>query len=112
MSEAAYQENIPLHHPKSFWTKWVFSQDHKVIAIQYTLTAVAVGLIALVMSWMMRSDNPVPENVTVFSLLVSSLSVTPPLESATAVMVWESAWALQVNDSVAVTPGAIEDTES
>lgn len=54
MIEAAYQEDMPLHHPKSFWTKYVFSQDHKVIAIQYTLTAVAVGMIALVMSWLMR----------------------------------------------------------
>lgn len=54
MTEAAYQENMPLHHPKSYWTKYVFSQDHKVIAIQYTLTAVAIGLIALAMSWLMR----------------------------------------------------------
>lgn len=54
MNEVAYQEDLPLHHPESFWTKYVFSQDHKVIAIQYTLTAIAVGLIALVMSWLMR----------------------------------------------------------
>ncbi|WEM44516.1 cytochrome c oxidase subunit I (plasmid) [Photobacterium sp. DA100] len=40
--------------PQSFWTKYVWSQDHKVIAIQYTLTAIAMGLIALVLSWLMR----------------------------------------------------------
>ncbi|MGF1736022.1 cytochrome c oxidase subunit I [Photobacterium satsumensis] len=40
--------------PQSFWTKYVWSQDHKVIAIQYTLTAIAMGMIALVLSWIMR----------------------------------------------------------
>ncbi|TKB48178.1 cytochrome c oxidase subunit I [Ferrimonas sediminicola] len=40
--------------PTGFWRKYVFSQDHKVIAIQYTLTAVAVGLVALVLSLLMR----------------------------------------------------------
>lgn len=41
-------------HPQSFWTKYVWSQDHKVIAIQYSLTAIFMGLIALVLSWLMR----------------------------------------------------------
>jgi cytochrome c oxidase subunit 1 len=54
MTSTPYQEALPLHDPTSWWTKYVFSQDHKVIAIQYTLTAVAVGMVALVMSWMMR----------------------------------------------------------
>ncbi|NMG43202.1 cytochrome c oxidase subunit I [Aromatoleum toluvorans] len=40
--------------PRSFWTKYVWSQDHKVIAIQYSLTAIAVGLVALVLSNLMR----------------------------------------------------------
>lgn len=54
MTQAAYQEDLQVHDPQSFWTKYVWSQDHKVIAIQYSLTAVAVGLVALVMSWLMR----------------------------------------------------------
>ncbi|MCI0667127.1 MAG: cbb3-type cytochrome c oxidase subunit I, partial [Methylococcaceae bacterium] len=54
MTNVPYQEALALHDPTSYWTKYVFSQDHKVIAIQYTMTAVAVGLVALVMSWMMR----------------------------------------------------------
>src|SRR5205823_11690771 len=41
-------------HPKSWWTQYVFSQDAKVIAIQYSLTASAIGLVALVLSWLMR----------------------------------------------------------
>ena len=45
---------VELYHPKSWWTQYVFSQDAKVIAIQYSLTATAIGLVALVLSWLMR----------------------------------------------------------
>ncbi|MDG2288958.1 MAG: cbb3-type cytochrome c oxidase subunit I, partial [Woeseiaceae bacterium] len=42
------------HDPETFFTKYIWSQDHKVIAIQYGLTAIFVGLIALGLSVMMR----------------------------------------------------------
>jgi cytochrome c oxidase subunit 1 len=45
---------VELYHPHSWITKYVFSQDAKVIAIQYSLTAMAIGLVALVLSWLMR----------------------------------------------------------
>jgi cytochrome c oxidase subunit I len=51
---AADVEDVELYHPHSWVTKYVFSQDAKVIAIQYSLTALTVGLIALVLSWLMR----------------------------------------------------------
>ncbi|WIW90593.1 cbb3-type cytochrome c oxidase subunit I (plasmid) [Sphingobium sp. V4] len=44
----------PLHHPHSWITRYVWSQDHKVIAIQYSVTAIAIGLVALVLSALMR----------------------------------------------------------
>src|SRR5215216_779848 len=47
-------EEVELYHPHSWWTTYVFSQDAKVIAIQYSLTASAIGLVALVLSWLMR----------------------------------------------------------
>ena len=47
-------EDVELYHAKSFITKWVFSQDAKVIAIQYSATAIAIGLVALVLSWLMK----------------------------------------------------------
>ncbi len=50
-----------LHHPKSWVTRYVWSQDHKVIAIQYGLTAIAVGLVALVLSGMMRLQLGFPD---------------------------------------------------
>ncbi len=41
-------------HGGGFWTRYVFSQDHKVIAIQYTLTALFVGVVGMGLSWLMR----------------------------------------------------------
>ena len=43
-----------LSHPKTWIGTYVWSQDHKVIGIQYVLTATAVGVVALVLSGMMR----------------------------------------------------------
>lgn len=40
--------------PQSFWTQYVWSQDHKVIAIQYALTAMAIGLVGVTLSNLMR----------------------------------------------------------
>src|ERR671913_840787 len=45
---------MELYHPHSWWTTYVFSQDAKVIAIQYSMTALAIGMVALVLSWLMR----------------------------------------------------------
>jgi cytochrome c oxidase subunit 1 len=42
------------HEPSSFFTKYVWSQDHKVIAIQYSVIAILVGIVALVLSGLMR----------------------------------------------------------
>src|ERR1700735_2240593 len=47
-------KDVELYHPKSWVTKYVFSQDAKVIAIQYSITALSIGLVALVLSWLMR----------------------------------------------------------
>ena len=50
-----------LHHPKSWVTEWVFSQDHKVIAIQYGGIAIAVGIVALALSLLMRMQLGFPD---------------------------------------------------
>jgi cytochrome c oxidase subunit 1 len=49
-----------LHDPQTFVTKYIWSQDHKVIAIQYGITAILVGLVALVLSGMMRLQLAFP----------------------------------------------------
>ncbi len=50
-----------LHDPHSFITKYIWSQDHKVIAIQYGITAIFVGVVALILSGMMRLQLAFPE---------------------------------------------------
>ena len=45
---------MELYHPKTWLGKYVFSQDAKVIAIQYACTAIGIGLVALAMSMLMR----------------------------------------------------------
>ncbi len=62
----AYAEDVEhddLHQPRSFYSKYIWSQDHKVIAIQYSLTAIAVGLVALVLSAMMRMQIGFPDSI-------------------------------------------------
>ena len=43
-----------LAHPKTWIGMYVWSQDHKVIGIQYIITATAVGVVALILSGIMR----------------------------------------------------------
>ena len=55
-----------LYHPKTWLGKYVFSQDAKIIALQYSMTAMAVGLIALLLSVLMRLQLGFPN---VFSFI-------------------------------------------
>jgi cytochrome c oxidase subunit 1 len=54
-------EEVELYHATNFWTKYVFSQDAKIIAIQYSGVAIAVGLVALVLSSLIRLQLGFPE---------------------------------------------------
>ena len=55
-----------LHDPETFIRKYIWSQDHKVIAIQYSLVAIGIGLVALMMSVLMRLQLGFPDT---FSLI-------------------------------------------
>ena len=59
-------EDVELYHPKTFIGKYIWSQDAKVIAIQYGVTAIAIGLVALVLSVIMRLQLGFPDT---FSLI-------------------------------------------
>jgi len=63
MAYADDVEHEELHEPTSFIAKYVWSQDHKVIAIQYSVIAIFVGLVALVLSAMMRMQIGFPESI-------------------------------------------------
>ena len=60
MAYADVAENEAIHQPKSFWTRYVWSQDHKVIAVQYALTAIFAGIVALILSALMRMQIGFP----------------------------------------------------
>ena len=51
------------HHddPQTFITKYVWSQDHKVIAIQYGALAIAIGLVGMLMSSVFRLQLGFPD---------------------------------------------------
>src|SRR5881392_2862350 len=51
---AAEVEEPELYHAKTFIGKYIWSQDAKVIAVQYGITAIGIGLVALVLSGIMR----------------------------------------------------------
>ena len=61
---AAEVPEVELYHAHSWVTKYLFSQDAKVIAIQYSFTAIAIGLIGLVLSWAMRLQLGFPDIFT------------------------------------------------
>src|SRR5467141_4112871 len=55
-------EEVELYHPKTFVGKYIWSQDAKIIAIQYAITAIGIGLVALVLSWLMRLQLGFPNS--------------------------------------------------
>ena len=53
------------HQPMSFWRKYIFSQDHKIIGLQYGITALFFLLAGFMMMMIMRwqlayPGQPVP----------------------------------------------------
>ena len=59
-------EDVELYHPKTFIGKYIWSQDAKIIAIQYGITAIGIGLVALALSILMRLQLGFPDS---FSLI-------------------------------------------
>ena len=49
------------HDPDTFITKYIWSQDHKVIAIQYGGLAIIIGLVGMVLSSMFRLQLGFPD---------------------------------------------------
>ncbi|GAC1524247.1 MAG: cbb3-type cytochrome c oxidase subunit I [Collimonas sp.] len=50
----AYTDDSAHHAPQSFFLKYVWSEDHKVIAIQYASVAILAGLVGVGLSNLMR----------------------------------------------------------
>ena len=60
------------HHEETYLTKWIFSQDHKMIAKQYFITGVIVmGIIGVLMSLLFRIQLAWPEeSFSIFNLFL------------------------------------------
>ena len=48
------------HHEQSFWSKYVFSVDHKMIAMQYMFTGMFMGIIGGFFSYVFRMQMAFP----------------------------------------------------
>jgi cytochrome c oxidase subunit 1 len=65
------------HHEQSFWEKYIFSTDHKVIGMQYLFTGMLMAVIGGYLSYVFRMQLAFPEqSVPLYGL------VTPALYSA------------------------------
>ena len=53
------------HHKETFVTKYIFSQDHKMIAKQYLITGTIMGVIGVLMSLLFRIQIAWPEKPNV-----------------------------------------------
>ncbi len=49
------------HHKETFITKYIFSQDHKMIAKQYLITGLFMGIIGIAMSLLFRVQLAWPD---------------------------------------------------
>jgi len=58
-------DNHRHHHKETFVTKYIFSQDHKMIAKQYLITGTIMGVIGVIMSLMIRMQIAWPEEPNV-----------------------------------------------
>ncbi len=58
---SAHEHDDHDHHEETFFSKYVFSQDHKMISKQFLITAVVMGVIAMMMSVFFRLQLAWPE---------------------------------------------------
>jgi cytochrome c oxidase subunit 1 len=59
------------HHEESFWSKYVFSVDHKMIAMQYLFTGLIMGGIGAYFAYVFRSQLAFPGEEVLFWGLVT-----------------------------------------
>jgi cytochrome c oxidase subunit 1 len=67
-----HEEDHGHHHKETFMTKYIFSQDHKMIAKQYLITGLFMGIIGIAMSLLFRIQLAWPEqSFAIFECLFS-----------------------------------------
>lgn len=64
------------HHEENFWTKYIFSQDHKMIGKQFLITGMFMGIIGVFMSMLFRLQLAWPDEK--FAILETFLGKWAP----------------------------------
>ncbi|MEO8086144.1 MAG: cbb3-type cytochrome c oxidase subunit I, partial [Bacteroidota bacterium] len=66
MSDHSHEHPVHDHdaheHHETFWTKYVFSQDHKMISKQFLVTAIVMAVLAMLMSMIFRLQLGWPDH--------------------------------------------------
>ena len=61
-TQTAHHEHVDHgHHKETFLTKYVFSQDHKMIAKQFLITGIFMGVVAMLLSVLFRIQLAYPD---------------------------------------------------
>jgi cytochrome c oxidase subunit 1 len=60
-AHAKHDDHSHDHHKESFLTKYVFSQDHKMIAKQFLITGIIMGVVAMGLSVLFRIQLAYPD---------------------------------------------------
>lgn len=70
-SQAHIEDHAHDHHKQTFITKYIFSQDHKMISKQYLITMLFMGIIGITMSILFRMQIAWPsESFKIFEILL------------------------------------------
>ena len=72
------------HHKETFITKYIFSQDHKMISKQYLITGLIMGIVGIGMSLLFRLQLAWPEQP--FGIFESTLVWTQKYQRAALAM--------------------------
>jgi cytochrome c oxidase subunit 1 len=77
------------HHEMSFWQKYVFSTDHKVIGMQYLFTGMFMALIGGFLSYVFRMQLAFPDqSVPLFGLVTPAIYSSLSTNHGTIMIFW------------------------
>jgi cytochrome c oxidase subunit 1 len=76
------------HHHMSFWQKYIFSVDHKVIGMQYLLTGILMGVIGAYMSYVFRMQLAFPGKEVPFFGLVTAAEYNALITNHGSIMIF------------------------
>ncbi len=88
MASNTHAEHHDHHHELSFWHKYIFSVDHKVIGMQYFITGVLMGLIGAYFSYVFRMQLAFPGKEVPFFGLVTSAEYNALITNHGTIMIF------------------------